>query len=251
MDERRSRPGIYRRRIRIVADHGAARADLEDDPHRYGVAIRHDGSVVTAIEAHAIRTPWSLCPSAADNLQRLVGMPLSLDPLAVYRHTGADEQCTHMFDMAGCAIAHAARGIVRRQYDIAVPVPAAPGPCVVTLARDGVPVLVWAIEGLRILAPDPFGGRDLRTFMGWVRREIIDADSYDAIVLLRRAVWIAGSRHSDLDALPHAAAIPQVDLLMGACYVYRPGFAEQAQRRVGTTRDFTAGPGPMLADLDS
>lgn len=249
-EQQRDLPGIYRRRIRIEAGADAARADLEDDPHRYGVAIRHDGAVVTAIEAHALRTPWALCPAAADNLQRLVGMALSPDPLAVYRHTAGGEQCTHMFDMAGCAIAQAARGIARRQYDIAVPVPATPGPCVATLARDGVPALAWTIDGLRILAPEPFGGRDLRTLLGWVRREIDDPDTYDAILLLRRAVWIAGSRFSDLDAAAHAADLPQVDQLMGACYVYRPGFAERAVRIVGSMRDFTHDAGPMLADLD-
>ncbi|MDB5968420.1 MAG: hypothetical protein JWQ90_870 [Hydrocarboniphaga sp.] len=38
------RSGIYRRRLRIVTGPGWARADLEDDPHRYGVEVHHDGA---------------------------------------------------------------------------------------------------------------------------------------------------------------------------------------------------------------
>ena len=38
--------GVYRRRIRLVADGSVVRADLEDDFHRFGVEFVHDGSRV-------------------------------------------------------------------------------------------------------------------------------------------------------------------------------------------------------------
>jgi len=51
--EHYQRPGIYRRRIRIATSPGQARADLEDDPHRYGVIVRHDGEHLTGVEGIA------------------------------------------------------------------------------------------------------------------------------------------------------------------------------------------------------
>src|SRR6266511_3842032 len=101
------RPGIYRRRIRIRTAAGIARADLEDDPHRYAVIVRHDGERVSAIEGRTVRTPWTSCREATSVLDRLVGIPLSPNPLAVYASTNGREQCTHLFDLAGLAIAHA------------------------------------------------------------------------------------------------------------------------------------------------
>ena len=71
--------------------------------------------------AVALRTPWTLCRGAVNVLDRLVGMPLSADPQAVYRHADGRAQCTHLFDLAGLAISHAARGIAERQYDVEVP----------------------------------------------------------------------------------------------------------------------------------
>jgi hypothetical protein len=47
----------YRRRIRITTAPGKARADIEDDAHRFGVALLHDGVKVTAIRGEGLRTP--------------------------------------------------------------------------------------------------------------------------------------------------------------------------------------------------
>ena len=41
--------GIYRRRIRVEAHGDSARAALEDDPHHFEVALRHDGERVVAM----------------------------------------------------------------------------------------------------------------------------------------------------------------------------------------------------------
>lgn len=240
------RPGIYRRRIRIHTEPGYARADLEDDPHRYGIALHHDGERVTRIKAYPLRTPWTLCVAAEANLQRLVGMPLSADPTALFRHTAPGEQCTHMFDTAGLAIAHAARGTRLRQYDIEAPYWRFGGPRELHLSRDGEPLMSWTVEDRQILAPQPYAGQDWQKMLNWARHHFGDIDDIEAVVVLRRAVMISHGRTVSLDTISNAAQTGHVG---GACYVFHPGVAEHAMRKPGSTLDFTDRPEALLADL--
>lgn len=245
--ERYQRPGIYRRRIRIAIAPGFAQADLEDDPHRHGVRLRHDGVRVTEIHGQARRTPWSLCRGAVDVLPRLVGMPLSVDPQAVYRHTNGRRQCTHLFDLAGLAIAHAARGVAERQYDAEVPCLDTRAPRVVRLRRDGHEQLVWTLRRTTILAPEPFAGQDLRTMMPWLKQNVTDRDEFEAAIVLRRAVFTSGNRMYDMDRMATAADTGHVN---GACHVFQDGVSELAQREPGSTLDFGASAAALLADLE-
>ncbi len=242
------RPGIYRRRIRIVTSAGRARADLEDDPHRYGVIVDHDGEHVTGVQGIALRTPWSLCRDAVKVLGRLVGMPLSPDPQEVFRHTDGRQQCTHLFDLAGLAIAHAARGIPQRQYDIEVPCADTHSLREARLCVDATERLVWILQRTAIIGPQPFGGQDLRSMMPWAKTRFVDRDTLEAVMVLRRAVFISGSRTYDLDRMHDAAATGHVS---GACYVYQHGVAEHAMRERGSTLDFGATPQALLADLEA
>lgn len=240
-------PGIYRRCIRIVTSGNEARADLEDDLHRCAVTIRHDGACVTAIRGESIRIPWSLCPQAVQALDRLLGMPLAPHPQAVFRHTDGSQQCTHLFDLAGLAIAHAARGTAQRQYDIEAPYLRETGPRTLTLRRDGVEILHWTIDGTTLLAPEAFAGRDIKRLNAWADSAFPDPDDYEAIALLRRAVLISKARLHDWDIFPTAADTRHGT---GACYVFQPGTQERATRMVGTAREFTDAPERMLSDLE-
>jgi DUF2889 family protein len=244
--EHYERPGIYRRRIRIVTTPGQARADLEDDPHRYGVIVHHDGERVTGVQGIALRTPWSLCRDAVNVLDRLIGMALSPDPQEVYRHTDGRSQCTHLFDLAGLAVAHAARGIAQRQYDIETPCLDTRQAREARLSVDGELRLTWTLQRTAILGPAPFAGQDLRSMMSWAKARFLDRDAFEAVMVLRRAVFVSGNRIYDMDRMAHAAATGHVS---GACYVYQRGVAERAAREVGSTLDFGATPQALLADL--
>jgi hypothetical protein len=241
------RPGIYRRRIRIVAGVGEVSVDMEDDPHRYGVTLYHDGQCVTGIEGRALRTPWALCPSAVAMLPRLVGMPLSPRPTAVYQHTSGTDQCTHLFDTAGLAVAHAARGTTARQYDMEVSCPAQRDIQEAILHRDGVEVLRWTFRRSVVLAPERFAGQSFKRILVRAETECTDADDYEAIVLLQRASFTSVARYFDLDRMTVAGEIP----LVGACFVYQPGVAERAARMMGSTRDFSGDADALLGDLKS
>ena len=242
--EHYQRPGLYRRRIRIAVAPGFAQADLEDDPHRHGVQVEHDGMRVTAVHGVAERTPWSLCRGAVDVLDRLVGVALSPDPQAVYRHCDGRAQCTHLFDLAGLAISHAARGIAERQYDAEVPCFDTRAPREARLRVDGCERLVWTLQRTAIVAPAPFAGQDLRTMMPWAKQHIADRDAFEAVIVLRRAVFTSGNRMYDMDRMATAADTGHVS---GACHVFQHGVAERALREKGSTLDFGATPQSLLA----
>jgi hypothetical protein len=239
------RPGLYRRSILIRGGEGEVLADLEDDPHRYGVRLRHDGAKVTAIEGLALRTPWQLCGGSVAMLQRLVGMTLSPRPQAVYRHTEGAQQCTHLFDLAGLAIAHAARGTSLRRYDMTVDCPGDDEVQEAVLQRDGVEVLRWKFKRPVVLAPERFAGMSFKRVLVLAESRSMDIDEHEAIIVLHRASFTSVARYFDLDRIKVAAEIPLKD----ACYVYQPGRAEVAARMVGSTRDFNAAPEAVLADL--
>ena len=226
---------VFRRQILLVRDGEFVHGDLADDAHHFAVHLRHDGARITAIEGEAVRHPWSTCPEALAPLRELVGMPLSDRATAVGEHAPARRNCTHWFDLAGLAVAHAASGRDRREYacaiwgDPAVRVDA-------TLHRDGTAVLAWRLEDGHVQGEPPFDGRPLRGgFLAWAESEL-DPELAEAAIVLRRACTIAGVRFFDLDRATHA---PDVQTVAGQCHTYTSGTAERAKRVHGSRRDFT------------
>src|SRR4051812_30672376 len=111
MTQRPYGTGVYRRRITLDAPApGQVTAELEDDFHHFRVLLGHDGSVVTAVAGEAVRFPWTTCPSAASQLRGLVGTPLPTTASAIAAVLPARENCTHLYDLAGLALAHAGTG---------------------------------------------------------------------------------------------------------------------------------------------
>ena len=241
-----ARPGVYRRRLRTQAAARRVQADMEDDSHRFGVTLYHDGHSVTGVESRSIRTPWTLCAGARDMLPGIVGMPLAPSPLAASAFTDQKQQCTHLFDLAAIAASHAARGIAARDYRVDAPWYVLDAPRTLTLYRDAVVVLEWTLDGNSIVAPEPYASIGVRPLLEWARKELTDPDELEALFIMRRAVLISGSRTLDLDALPVAAATRHG---IGACYVHQPSRINLARRNVGSSRDFTDTPEGLLADL--
>ena len=219
-------------------------AELEDDFHHFRVTVAHDGERVTGVRGTGVRFPWSTCPLAADQLAPLVGMPLSIRSTAVGDVVGARDNCTHMFDLAGLAVAHAARGGGPRQYDVVVSDPV-DDRRQVTLDRDGEPLLAWTVDRHTILQPSPFAGQALRGgFLAWAEATL-EPDTAEAAIVLRRACHIAHGRMQDLDVYDDAG--PLLPVMSGACFTFQPERAPVARRMKGTIRDFTDGAGPLLA----
>jgi Protein of unknown function (DUF2889) len=245
------RSGSYRRRLRVVASApGVVEGGLEDDFHYFQVTLTHDGAQVVTMEASSRRWPWTTCPGAAEPLRALVGMPLSPRCLAVGDWTDPKANCTHMFDLAGLAVAHAARGGpvgTTRQYDVEIPIGAqAGGRTEVRLWRDGEPRLTWALEGRSCVAPPPYSEARWRGgFLRWADANL-PVDEAEAAIVLRRACDIGMGRGMDLDAVPQAIAL--LDVQGRICHTMQPGVVELAERNRGTTRDFDPDPDRLLAE---
>ncbi len=244
--------GPYRRRIRLVATApDTVEAALEDDFHHFEVTLRHDRARVTDVEARSVRWPWSTCPAAAGPLRELIGMPLSSRCLAVGDHADPHANCTHMFDLAGLAVAHAYRGsptyaVARRQYDAEVPYgPVAGPPREVRLLRDGTPALTWILEGRGIVEPPEFAGAPwVGGFFRWADRTL-PVEEAEAAIVLRRACEIGMGRGMDLDAVDRADEL--ADLMRGVCFTMQPAVIGTALRNKGTIRDFSDSPDELLA----
>jgi hypothetical protein len=243
--------GSYRRRIRLVATGlGEVEGGLEDDFHHFEVTIRCDDEQVTDVEGRARRWPWTTCPDAAVPLRQLEGMPLSMSCLAVGDRADPKANCTHMFDLAGLAVAHAARGGplgTTRQYDVEIPAGAQMGgEVVVRLWRDGQPLLWWALDGRTCVAPEPYASAPWKGgFFRWAA-ENLDDDAAEAAIVLRRACDIGMGRGMDLDAVD--AAEEMRPLMLGVCFTMQPEQIQVALREKGTARDFDEHPDRLLRD---
>lgn len=225
----------FRRRVGIHstgdATRGEVRACLEDDFHHFRVRIVHVNGMVRHVEGWAVRHPYSTCPLAATQLARLVNAPLNGLAHSVMRVTDPSEQCTHLMELAGLAIAAAARKIALRWYDIEVPRRMA-GRTLATLDKDGAPLLAWELLDTTIAGPAPFQGVSLRKGMAaWAFANLADEEA-EAALVLRRCALISLGRAMNLDAQVHAEPT-------GRCFVQQPERAEQGLRILGSIIDFS------------
>ncbi|MGH8986615.1 MAG: DUF2889 domain-containing protein [Acidimicrobiia bacterium] len=246
------REGSYRRRIRLVAtEPGVVEGALDDDFHHFEVTLRHDGSRVVEAAARSRRWPWSTCPGAAEPLRALEEMALSDRCLAVGERTDPRANCTHMFDLAGLAVAHAARGgdggSPIRQYDAEVPFGATESSghaAAVRLWRDGALVLEWLLDGRSIADPPPYTDAPWQGgFFRWADATL-SVDDAEAAIVLRRACEIGMGRGMDLDAYDKASELGP--MMAGICHTMQPGVMEVAVRNKGSIRDFSDDPDALL-----
>ena len=220
------------------------RGELEDDFHRFGVTVRHDGATVQAVAGDSRRYPWTTCPSAIEPLQALTGARVTTALSALGEHAEARQNCTHLFDLSGLAIAHAARNDAdARTYDVAIP-DRDGNRTTPELWRDGKPVLRWDLAGRTIRGPEPFVDVSLRGgFLAWAE-ETFDADLAEAATILRRACDISLGRFMDLDVFETAEMLG--DQVRGTCHSFQPEMMVHAVRVKGQTRDFTDDAGALL-----
>jgi hypothetical protein len=247
--ERPPRPGRYadrhgkgaaRRRFaaRSVAD-GVVHAEMEDEMHHFRIELTHDGEHVVDVIGTPVRWPWSTCFDSPEALVALRGCPLTVQASTIGSYTNVKEQCTHQFDVAAFAIAHAARvthgGAAAREYLTVVPDWSRP-PFAAYLWRDREPLLTWLTDGVQVLGPAPFSGVALRSrFLQWCETNL-DPDLAEAAQILRRAVWISPARTHDLEACADARESNVND---GVCYTAQPHRIAIAIRSRGSLRDYS------------
>ncbi len=243
-------PGTFRRSVFAETHDTTVRAQVEDNYHHFEILMETEKGRVSALKPRAIRTPWSLCPQAASQLDELIGMKIGTN---VYRRSGMPDprqHCTHLYELALFAMAQAARGGHRR-YDIAVPDregrvnlpfmsadgriltrgPVVDGHTFAELRLNGKKMLEWEIVDESVVAPARFAGQNLRSLPAWAAA-VFDDDTLEAIKQLRRGVHISGGRIVPLDIITRAEQHPPQ---MGGCYVFQTHRVQAARRNVGST----------------
>jgi len=256
--------GIYRRRIVVRRHDGhVVTGAMEDDFHHFHVEVTHDGSRVTRVDSRAERGPWTTCADAVEPLRLLAGVELSTSP-TVLRERDARSNCTHLFDLAGLAITHAARTRpgadssaerrhdlrAARRYDLSVDEAAAARPDgsrTATLWVDGALRLRWDFDDDGIVAPAEWTPAPLRAgFLKWAAARL-DHETAESAIVLRRGLDISKGRDLDLDEVGVAAEL--ADFTAPVCHSLAPGIADHAVRIRGSARDFTEQPELLLGDL--
>lgn len=223
--------GVTRRRILVRAEPGRAWCGLTDSFHGMHVTLLHDGAVVTDVQAEMLRFPTDSCPGAPRALRDLIGVPVTMKAAELYAGGRQRRHCTHLFDLAGLALAQIARGEGTRRYDVTAP-DQGPDPVEVEVMRDGVPVHRWRIFGPQIVAPEKLAGRPmLEGFNRWAQAEF-SGDELEAATVLMRTVFISRGRRVLIDEM-HGKLVGSNNPMRGVCYSY-------AGERLGETRYLAA-----------
>ena len=239
--------GVFRRRIKLEnkADH--VLAELEDCNHGFRLQLYHDKACVSAITVETLRYPLSTCSNAGQPLQALVGCPLTTRIEHILKYARPRDNCTHLFDLASLAIAHACREQKERCYDIEVP-DSTTGITDLSISRDGHIIHQWQASEHIICAPAVLAGKALmKGFYFWAFKHF-EGEALEAALALQKGYFVSRARHIDLDA---SAGMPASgdQFMLGACYTYSPAVVVNAFREANSVRDFTDCPEQLLKFL--
>ncbi|MDR2857283.1 MAG: hypothetical protein LBV50_05485 [Novosphingobium sp.] len=234
-------PGFWRRIVLYPGGHssigGWIGAALEDDMHRFHIRIDHVEGRIAAVAARAMRHPWSACPGAAG----FIAGDLTGELLADVARRDPSQHCTHLYDLAILAAAHAGDTAPTR-YDMKV-ADRVEDRTTATLAENEVEKLRWQLVGTAIAGTD----RNLRQLSGW-KQELPPREA-EWTTLLRRAVFVSGARQYRAPSLAETATMNRGR--MGVCYNYQMPQAETSTRTPDWHRDFSETGHEPLADLDA
>lgn len=225
---------------------------LEDDVHHFGLAITHDGERVIDIGVTAIRYPYVTCGHADLPMRALLGAPLCERASDVGTQINMRLQCTHLFDLSGLLLAHAASGRAHRRYEAVVEDREfvrinekgrrVMGTGVAELWQDDALVLRWHVDGQAVAGPGEWAGWPLMD--GFRQRsEQLPVGLAEQAVVLRRAVMVSAGRTAQRYALPRDRNWPAV------CHSFQPGQILQAERVEEPRRNYEASSEGMLAHV--
>lgn len=238
--------GVFRRRLRLIAEPGQVRVGLEDANHAMRMVLRHDGQRVTDVESRMTRIPMTGCAGAAEPVRAFIGAPLAPYPVRPSAVVSARANCTHLHHMALLAIAHAGR-TGTRQYDVEVP-DEHPDPVWSVVRRDGMEIHRWQTFAGAIVGPAALAGLPL---VGGVARwapERYCGDELEAAFVLGNAYQVSLSRRYDTNAWAGEQAAGHSHMT-GKCYGYQPEVVRHVTY-LACVVDTTPPDTPLLADFD-
>jgi len=183
------------------------------------------------------RAPWTTCPGAVAKVKHtFTGAALDAFP----KRGDKSFNCTHLYDLALWAAAHAntQEQIV---YDVIACDPREDGTRVAELRRNGEPLLSLTIRNYDIVEPAEIAGQSIFDLRAWI--DAMPTDLQESARILRWGAMIAGGRSIPLEKQSDASRLPP------NCFTFQPTAAAQA-KRVGIIKDFTAGDaGPLAAPV--
>lgn len=232
-------PGLWRR-IVLEPGNGWIGGALEDDMHCFHIRIDHAEGRVTKVAAKAVRHPWSACPGATAFIAR----ELTGELLTAVAERDPFQHCTHLYDLAVLAAAHAGDTAPTR-FDMNV-ADRVEGRTTATLMENGTEKLRWQLDGTAITGSGAHAGRDLRQLSKWKRD--LPAKEAEWATLLRRAIFVSGARQYIAPDLEQTAAMNRDR--MGVCFNYRMPQAQDSTRTPNWHRDFSESGIEPLAGLD-
>lgn len=237
--------GVTRRAFRLRGFADGVEAALEDMRHAMICTLRHDGEVVTAIEADFRRYTLQVCPGASEPLKQIVGMPLSTSTSDFFANGRARQNCTHMLDLAWLALRHSSRGETEWLYEVEIP-DALTGPMRGVLRRNGNVVQDWVVERNVIVSPSTLAGQALAGgFTKWVitAADLSDLEIEESLVL-HKGFFMTGARRFALPEGPLSEGYSKA--VVGACFGYAPERIGEAVGLPGMGRDFSRDPEKLL-----
>lgn len=211
------------------------RAALEDDFHCMAVTLDHDGQKITAVSCEMDRAPWTTCPGAPLVLeQTFCGTALA----DAARRGEKQANCTHLYDLAVLAAAHAADA-APLQFDIAVSDPV-DGLWTAMIAADGTVLVEISHRDNIVTEPSELAGTSLFKLRGWI--EALPEPQREAARLLQWGTILAHGRVIPIERQSDASVIP------ANCFTFQPE-RKGIARRIGKVIDFTDDPFTPLEHL--
>lgn len=238
-------PHVFFRRIIFDVSATECHVAMEDEHHYFVLTVGHDGERITSVDSSSRRTPWTICPQAAARLQAFVGQPLRQRIAVNLPEIDSKQQCTHQYDLLMLALAQATRP-GRREY-LSKVVGAMYEYRHAELWLNDEKLLDWRLRGTTIHSDDEFDQQDLRSIMPWAEETLSDCQ-LEALFVQRRAVMVAASKGFNLDLIQNAGQA--MAARAGACFVFQPERAEQAERIMGSTRTDVKAPEDLLVEFD-
>lgn len=224
-------PG-FRRCIEILPAGGSVMAALEDDFHAMAVRLIHRAGRIVRVEPMMHRAPWTTCPGARSVLREAFE-GLALDD--AIRVAGKTRHCTHLYDLASLAAAHASDPSASR-FDMAVSDPAA-GEVHALCRLNGHDIFRFSHRDNVLVHPDDLAGVSLFDRREWRGR--VGPARQEAARLLQWCAILAHGRQIPMHRQNDALRMP------ANCYTFQPANALKALR-VGEVVDFSASaPNPL------
>lgn len=231
--------GIYRRRIRLEQGEGCVHGALEDTNHGFTATVYHDGERVTAVEANAMRVPYTSCPGALEPIKGFVGVDIHTGLRELNFHMPPSSNCTHLLDLTVMTIRHAASPNPVRQWDIAITDMTAESDSVCTVLRDGEEIFRWRARDLQLTDPPELAGKPFYLGFGKWASKYFAAEELEAAFILQKGYFVSLARLFDMEQMAGEPALASKGGMGGACYTYSSPAIEHGMRTSSSVRDFS------------